>query len=69
MARIVRFHEYGDPNVLRIEDVELPALEHDEVRISVRSIGLNRAESMFRRNAYVQQAVFPSRLGYEASGV
>jgi NADPH:quinone reductase-like Zn-dependent oxidoreductase len=34
----------------------------------VRAIGLNRAEVMFRRNAYLQQAQFPSRLGYEAAG-
>ncbi|MCP1793186.1 NADPH:quinone reductase-like Zn-dependent oxidoreductase [Bradyrhizobium japonicum] len=35
----------------------------------MRAIGLNRAEVMFRRNAYVQQARLPSRLGYEAAGV
>jgi NADPH:quinone reductase-like Zn-dependent oxidoreductase len=69
MARIVRIHEYGDPSVLKIDHIEVPPPEHDEVRIAVRSIGLNRAESMFRRNAYVIDAVFPSRLGYEASGV
>ncbi|WP_426410767.1 zinc-dependent alcohol dehydrogenase family protein [Bradyrhizobium ganzhouense] len=69
MARVVRFHEYGDADVLKIEDIEVAAPEADEVQIDVRAIGLNRAEVMFRRNAYVQQAQFPSRLGYEAAGV
>ncbi|GLR90547.1 zinc-dependent alcohol dehydrogenase family protein [Bradyrhizobium iriomotense] len=69
MTRIVRFHEFGDADVLKIEDVELPAPAADEVQISVRAIGLNRAEVMFRRNAYVKQAQFPSRLGYEAAGI
>ncbi|MBG0511626.1 zinc-dependent alcohol dehydrogenase family protein [Agrobacterium sp. MOPV5] len=69
MARIVRFHEYGEADVLKIEEVEFPAPAADEIQIAVRAIGLNRAEVMFRRNAYLQEAVFPSGLGYEASGV
>lgn len=69
MARVVRFHEYGDADVLKIEDVDVAAPDADEVQIEVRAIGLNRAEVMFRRNAYVQQARLPSRLGYEAAGV
>lgn len=69
MPRTVRFHDFGDPDVLRIEDIDVPPPAADEVRIAVKAIGLNRAEVMFRRNAYVQQADLPSRLGYEAAGV
>lgn len=69
MARVVRFHKYGDADVLKIEDVDVAAPDADEVQIEVRAIGLNRAEVMFRRNAYVQQTQLPSRLGYEAAGV
>ncbi|MEL6059529.1 zinc-dependent alcohol dehydrogenase family protein [Methylobacterium sp. DCY52] len=68
MTRVVRFHEYGDPSVLRIEKVEVPAPAAEEVQIGVRAIGLNRAEVMFRKGAYLQDAVFPSQLGYEAAG-
>jgi NADPH:quinone reductase-like Zn-dependent oxidoreductase len=69
MTRVVRFHEYGDANVLRIEDVDVPAPAADEVQIAVKAIGLNRAEVMFRTGRYLQEAVFPSQLGYEAAGV
>lgn len=69
MARIVRIHDYGDAGVLRIEDLPQPPPAADEVQFAVRSIGLNRAEVMFRNHAYLQEAQFPSRLGYEASGV
>lgn len=69
MTRVVRFHEYGGPEVLRIEDLPVSQPGADEVRIRVRAIGLNRAESMFRRGQYLEQAVFPSRLGYEAAGL
>lgn len=69
MPRVVRFHEYGDSSVLRIEDGEVPAPQADEVQIAVRAIGLNRAEVMFRSGVYLQDAIFPNRLGYEAAGV
>jgi len=69
MARIVRFHQYGDPSVLKIEDLEVSPPAADEVQIEVKSIGLNRAEVMFRAHAYLQEAQLPSRLGYEAAGI
>ncbi|KAA0943520.1 MULTISPECIES: zinc-dependent alcohol dehydrogenase family protein [unclassified Pseudomonas] len=69
MARTVRIHTYGDASVLTLEEVPVPAPAADEVQIDVKAIGLNRAEVMFRNHAYLQEANFPSRLGYEASGI
>lgn len=68
MPRVVRFHKYGTADVLRIEDLDVPPPAADEVQIKVHAIGLNRAEVMFRNGAYLQEAAFPSQLGYEASG-
>ena len=68
MARIVRFHQYGDPSVLKIEDLDVPS-PADEVQIEVKGIGLNRAEVMFRTHSYLQEAQFPTRLGCEAAGI
>jgi NADPH:quinone reductase-like Zn-dependent oxidoreductase len=68
MARIVRFHQTGGPEVLKIEQVEAPSPGPGEVRIAVRALGLNRAEVMFRSGQYLEQPTFPSRLGYEAAG-
>jgi len=69
MARIVRIHQYGDASVLALEALDVPAPAADEVQINVKAIGLNRAEVMFRNHAYLQEAEFPSRLGYEAAGI
>ncbi len=69
MARIVRFHETGGPDVLRIEDVPDAEPGPGEVRIRVEAIGLNRAEAMLRQGIYHETPVFPSRIGYEAAGV
>jgi NADPH:quinone reductase-like Zn-dependent oxidoreductase len=68
MVKVVRFHETGGPDVLRIE--ELPPREPgpDEVRINVEAIGLNRAEAMFRSGQYLEPVTLPARIGYEAAG-
>src|SRR5262245_3325614 len=68
MARVVRFHETGGPEVLKIEDLDVPPPEKGEVQIRIHAIGLNRAESMFRRGQYLEVPKLPARLGYEAAG-
>ena len=68
MARVVRFHETGGPEVLKIEQLDVPPPGKGEVQISVKALGLNRAESMFRRGEYIEQPDFPARIGYEAAG-
>jgi NADPH:quinone reductase-like Zn-dependent oxidoreductase len=69
MPKIVRFHEIGGPEVLKIEDVPSKAPGKGEVRLKVQAIGLNRAESMFFHGQYLEQPQLPARLGYEAAGV
>lgn len=68
-AQVVRFYESGDASVLKVETGLMPEPEEGEVRIQVKAIGLNRAEVMFRNGIYPEKAVFPSRIGYEASGI
>lgn len=68
-CRVVRFHESGDAHVLKIDSVQVREPEAHEVRINVHAIGINRAEIMFRNNAYLYSPSYPSTLGYEASGV
>jgi NADPH:quinone reductase-like Zn-dependent oxidoreductase len=69
MPKIVRFYETGAADVLKLEDVPLSEPGKGEVRLKVETIGLNRAEVMFRQGQYLEAPVFPSRLGYEAAGI
>lgn len=46
MARIIRFHEKGGPEVLRIESGDVRDLAAGEVRIRVQALGLNRAGAL-----------------------
>lgn len=68
MTRTVRFSEVGEPEVLRIDDVADPEPGPGEVAVDVAAIGLNRAESMFRRGEYIEATQLPAGLGYECSG-
>lgn len=68
-VQIVRFHTTGGPEVLQIEKAPLPEPGKGEARLRVHAIGLNRAEIMFRTGAYLVEPVFPSKIGYEASGI
>ena len=69
MPKIVRFHEIGGADVLKIEDLPLTEPGEGEVRLKVEAIGLNRAEVMFRQGQYLETPKLPSRLGYEAAGI
>ncbi|MCJ2123503.1 zinc-dependent alcohol dehydrogenase family protein [Methylobacterium sp. J-077] len=69
MSRIVRFHEIGGPEVLKIEDVAVRAPKEGEVQIRTKALGLNRAEVMFRTGQYVTDPKFPEINGYEAAGI
>jgi NADPH:quinone reductase-like Zn-dependent oxidoreductase len=68
MTTVVRFHELGGPDVLRLESLDVPPPGASEVKIRVEAIGLNRAELAFRAGRYLERPKLPSRLGYEASG-
>lgn len=69
MARVVRFHQHGGPEVLRIEHVDVPPPGPGEVQIRVKALGLNRAEALLRAGTYIETPTFPSGLGLEAAGV
>jgi NADPH:quinone reductase-like Zn-dependent oxidoreductase len=68
-AKIVRFSQTGGPEVLKLEELNVSEPGEGEVRLRVQAIGLNRAEVMFREGKYLVQPKFPSKIGYEASGI
>lgn len=67
--RIVTFSEYGDASVLNLVDAPVAEPAANEVRIKVEALGLNRADVLYRSHLYTEEAIFPSRIGYEASGI
>jgi NADPH:quinone reductase-like Zn-dependent oxidoreductase len=69
MSRSVRFHEFGGPEVLKIEDVVVPDPGPKEVRLRIKAIGLNRSEVLTRSGKAATKATLPAQLGLEAAGL
>jgi NADPH:quinone reductase-like Zn-dependent oxidoreductase len=69
MSRTIKFAEAGGPEVLEFIETEVPSPGPSEVRIKVKAIGINRAESMWRNDLYIEPVKFPAGLGYEAAGL
>jgi NADPH2:quinone reductase len=67
MAKGIRFHETGGPEVLRWESVDVGTPGVGEVRIRHAAVGLNFADTYFRTGLY--PAALPAGMGVEAAGV
>ena len=69
MPRTIKFSKAGGPEVLEFIDEQVAAPAPHEVRIKVKAIGLNRADVMWRNDAYIEPVKFPAGLGYEVAGI
>lgn len=67
MAKGIRFHEIGGPEVLRWETLEVGEPGPGEVRVRHAAVGLNFADTYFRSGLY--PAPLPAGMGVEAAGV
>jgi NADPH2:quinone reductase len=63
----IRIHEFGGPEVLQWEEVELPDPKAGEARIRHTAIGLNLIDTYHRTGLYPMD--LPAGLGSEAAGI
>ena len=68
-ARSVRIHQFGGPEVLRIEDVVVGAPGLGEGRLNIRAFGINRTEITLRSGRSPLKPSLPTSIGWEAAGV
>lgn len=66
-TKMIRVHEHGGPEVLRMEEVPLAPPGSGEVLIRHEAIGLNFIDTYFRTGLY--PASLPTGLGNDAAGV
>ena len=57
--RAIRVHEFGDPEVLRLEELPEPLPVDDEVLVRVQAAGVNPYETYVRSGDYAQLPALP----------
>jgi NADPH:quinone reductase-like Zn-dependent oxidoreductase len=62
MAKVVRFHELGGPEVLRLEEITFEDPAPGELRLKVGAIGLNRREVVYRSGGFGAPNKYPAAL-------
>lgn len=68
MSRIIRFHQFGEADVLKIEERVTPAPGAGEVLIGVEAIGVSWYDVLWRQNLGTTPATLPAGLGHELAG-
>lgn len=66
--KAIRIHELGDADVLRLEEVEKPALIAGAVLIKTEVAGINYADTMLRKGTYLTRPSLPFTPGFEVAG-
>lgn len=66
-VKAIRIHEFGGPNVMRLEDIELAPPGKGEVLVRNHAAGVNFIDTYFRTGHYKPPSL-PCTLGNEAAG-
>ncbi len=67
MTRVIKIEKTGDPEVLKIENIEIEQPGPDEALIETKAIALNFIDCYHRSGLYPVK--LPSGIGLEASGI
>jgi len=68
MSRIIRFHQFGEADVLKIEERPRPMPAAGEVLLRVEAIGVSWYDVLWRQNLGDTPAQLPAGLGHEMAG-
>lgn len=68
-VRAIVFHEFGDPDVLRLEEISVPEPGPGQVRVAVHAVAVNSVDAGNRRNGQWAGLQLPVIPGSDASGV
>jgi NADPH:quinone reductase len=67
--KAIRVHEFGDPEVLRLEEVPKPQAGSGEVVVRMHAIGVNPVETYIRAGTYAYKPALPYTPGNDGAGV
>src|ERR1044071_1233509 len=68
MVAAVRVHKHGGPEVLTLDDIEIPAPGQGQIKIKQHACGINFIDTYFRMGMYPSPVGFPFVSGNEGAG-
>ena len=66
--KAIRVHEFGEPAVLKLEDIPTPRPTSEQVVVGVKAIGVNPVDTYIRAGKYGPRQ-FPFTPGFDAAGI
>ncbi len=67
--KAIRVHEFGDPEVLKIEDVDPLTPQKGQVVVQVKAIGVNPVDTYIRSGSYSSKVQCPFTPGFDGAGI
>jgi NADPH:quinone reductase-like Zn-dependent oxidoreductase len=68
-VKVIRFHQTGGSDVLRIEEIQLSQLKENEVLVRVQAVAVSRLDLLWRAGSHFEEPEFPAQIGYDAAGI
>ncbi|MFX6532635.1 alcohol dehydrogenase catalytic domain-containing protein, partial [Acinetobacter baumannii] len=69
MMKAIVVHEYGEPEVMHLEEVEVPRPGPGQVLVRVYAVGVNPVDTYLRSGLYAYAPKLPYTPGKDAAGV
>src|SRR5260370_37162197 len=66
--KAIRVHQFGGPDVLKLEEIPTPKPEAGQVLLRVRAVGVNPYDTYMRAGTYAIKPPLPYTPGSDAAG-
>jgi len=67
--KAIRVHQFGEPGVMRLEEVAEPRPVDDQILVDVKAIGVNPVDTYVRSGVYAAKPQLPYTPGKDAAGI
>ncbi|MGB7572488.1 MAG: alcohol dehydrogenase catalytic domain-containing protein, partial [Thermodesulfobacteriota bacterium] len=66
--KAIRVHEFGEPEVMRLEEVEDPRCGPGQVLVRIQAVGVNPVDTYIRAGLHPIRPTLPYPPGRDAAG-
>jgi len=67
--KTIRVHQFGDPSVMKIEEVPDPAAAAGQVVVTIKAAGVNPVDTYIRSGQYAALPPLPYTPGADGAGI